>query len=195
MTDDVLGNGPCRAAGFPPQACSVLTTPTPGTFFRPDPAGRGMCTSGVSAQVLPDSTGYPAWSSIWGNVIGFDLADPGGFGDPMLGPYDAPAHGITGFAFDIDAVPPGGHIRVSFPTAETQLNPAYWGGATTDGSPITIPAHYEMRWSEIGGPVYLPYPPTFDPTRLISITFMVYSNSVAPVPFDFCVNNLRMLTN
>jgi hypothetical protein len=195
--EQVLGEGECPVAGFPPQACSVLTTPTPGMVFKPDPNGRGMCTSGVSAQVIPDSTGALAYSAIWGNMIAFELNNPGRYDEGVSKrlPYDAPAHGITGFAFDIDAVPPGGHIRVNFPTVATELNAAYWNGATMDGSPILGPGHYEMRWPEIGGPMYLTNPPPFDPSQLISIAFFVYSNSLAPVPFDFCVKNLMMLTN
>ena len=75
-----------------------------------------MCTTGVSAQIMNGSDGQPAYSSIWGNIIGFALASTGPLdaGSDALGVYDAPAHGITGFAFDIDAVLPGGHIRVTF---------------------------------------------------------------------------------
>jgi hypothetical protein len=119
--DNLPGHGLCPADGFPDTACSVLTTPTPGTYFRPDASGRGMCTSGVSAQVIPDGTSNLAFSSIWGDIIGFNPANPGTLADgaTLIGPYDAPAHGITGFAFDIDAVPPGGHLRVTFQPRST----------------------------------------------------------------------------
>jgi hypothetical protein len=195
--NNLPGAGTCPADGFPDTACSVLTTPTPGTSFRPDASGRGMCTSGVSAQVIQDGTGNLAFSSIWGNIIGFNPANPGTLADgaTLVGPYDAPAHGITGFAFDIDAVPPGGHLRVTFQTVGTEKNAAYWGGATGDLSPVTAPGHYEMRWAEVGGPLYLTNPPPFDPTRLTGITFQVVSNASTPVPFNFCVNNTMLLTN
>jgi hypothetical protein len=195
--DNLPGHGLCPADGFPDTACSVLTTPTPGTYFRPDASGRGMCTSGISAQVISDATGNLAFSSIWGSVIGFNPANPGTLADgtTLIGPYDAPAHGITGLAFDIDAVPSGGHLRVAFQTVGTENSPAYWGGATSDLSPVTAPGHYEMRWAEIGGPAYATNPPPFDPTMLKGIQFQVVSNSSAPVPFNFCVNNIMLLTN
>jgi len=189
------GAGDCPAAGFPMSACSTLTTPVPGTPFRPDPGGRGMCASGTSAQVVMGSDGTLAWPSIWGNIIGFNVAtlDP----DPMavLGTYDAPAHGITGFAFDIDAVPDGGHLRVMFANPGTENHTAYWAGAANDMSPVLYPGHYELRWPEVGGPLWYAGPPPFDPTKIEWIAFHIVSTNVAPVPFDFCLSNLALLTN
>jgi hypothetical protein len=195
--DNVPGHGDCPKDGFSDAQCSMLNTPTPGMFFQPDAGGRGMCTSGVSAQVIADNTGSPAYSSIWGNIVGFDVANPGSYseGGSTRMAYDAPAHGITGFAFDIDAVPAGGQIRVAFQTVGTESSAAYWGGATMNLSPIAGPGHYEMRWSEIGGPFYLTSPPPFDPTKLEAIQFHVVSNTGAPVPFSFCLSNLMLLTN
>ena len=105
--DATAGAGDCQKAGFPATACSVLSAPTPGLPFQPDPTGRGMCTSGVAAQVINDASGAPAYSSIWGDIIGFDLNNPGSLSDgiTLKSQYDAFAHGITGFAFDIDAIP------------------------------------------------------------------------------------------
>lgn len=189
------GTGDCPTAGFPMSACSTLTTPSPGTPFLPDPNGRGMCASGTSAQVVTGSDGTLAWPSIWGNIIGFNVAtaDP----NPMaaLGTYEAPAHGITGFAFDIDAVPDGGHLRVLFAIPGTENHPAYWAGATNDISPVLGPGHYEMRWPEIGGPFWFADAPPFDPTKIEWVAFQVVSTDVAPVPFNFCISRLLLLTN
>jgi hypothetical protein len=195
--DTSVGSGTCPMAGFPPESCSALTTPLPGSPFRLDPNGRGMCTAGVAAQVLNGSDGLPAWSSIWGNIIGFALnsTGPRDGGSDTLGVYDAPAHGITGFAFDIDAVPFGGQIRVTFPTKGTVKNAAYWGGATSNLSPIIAAGHYEMRWPEIGGPMYLASPPPFDPAMLEMISIHVVSNNTAPITYSFCINNVTLLTN
>jgi len=195
--DGTPGTGPCPTAGFPMTACSVLTTPTPGMPFRPDPSGKGMCTSGIAAQVLTGSDGQPVWSSIWGNIIGLDLVDLGTDRWSTGGPrYDAAAHDITGLSFDMDAVPPGGHLRVGFATAGTERDPAYWAGATDDLSPITAPGHYEMRWAEIGGPKYLgSAAPPFDPTMLKWITFNVVSTTSSSIPYAFCISNATLLTN
>jgi hypothetical protein len=188
--------GPCPTAGFPMSACSTLTTPTPGMPFRPDPTRGEMCTSGVAAQVLMGNDGQFAWSAIWGNIVGFNLAtsDPGPA--PVIGTYDAPAHGVTGFAFNIDGVLPLGHLRVVVNTAENDRNSAYWDGAVMDVSPFNGPGHYEVRWSEVGGPLYLGgAAPPFDPTKIEAIGFHVVSRETEAAPYAFCINNVFLLTN
>jgi hypothetical protein len=189
------GAGDCPAAGFALTACSMLTTPTPGTPFRPDPNGRGMCASGTSAQVMIGSDGALAWPTIWGNIIALNIATPDRGPRAVVGTYDAPAHGITGFAFDIDAVPVGGHLRVMFGTPGTENHPAFWLGAASDVSPVLGPGHYEMRWPDIGGPLWFAGPPPFDPTKIEWIAFHVVSTNAAPVPFNFCLKNLALLTD
>jgi hypothetical protein len=139
-------------------------------------------------------------------VIGFDLNNPGmtlpdggatttdAASAPPKGQYDAPAHGITGVAFDVDA-PPSGSMRVEFQTLGTESNAAWWGGATSNASPLTSGGHYEIRWPAVGGPSYLTDPPLFDPTKLESVVFHVFGNASAAVPYSICVNNVTLLTN
>ena len=202
----VAGTGNCPMAGFPNTDCSTIATPTPGTPFTPDPNGRGMCTSGVAAQVLAGDGGALAYSAIWGTIIGFDLNDPGQAsvdGGPdasrpdagSKGQYDAAAHGVTGVAFDIDAPPMAGSFRVAFQTLGTENNAAYWEGALSNSSPVSSGGHYEVRWPEVGGPMYLTNSPPFDPTKLESMMFQVVTNTNAPVTYKFCINNIVMLTN
>ena len=175
--DGSLGGGSCPMAGFPLSSCSMIQVPAPGAPFTPDIGGK-MCATGVVAPVPLGSDGMRAWSAVWGTIFGFNLAvDDAG----VAGPYDAIARGFTGFAFDIDNVPPGGHLRVQFATPATNLNAAYWQGASFDLSPVTAPGHYEIRWPEIGGPMYLgPGAPPFDPRMLSAISFQVVAYQGAP---------------
>lgn len=192
---NVPGAGDCPSAGFAASQCSVITAPGPGDTFAPDPGGRGMCASGVTAQVLPDATGQLAWSSIWGNIIGFALNTPASDGSKWpdsLGQYDAVARGITGFAFDIEGDVSG--LRVGFQTQGTENAPAYWAGTTMDLSPVTGPGHYEIRWAEVGGPGYLASPPPFDPSKLEEIQFHVPSTNYETRPYSFCIRNTFLLT-
>jgi hypothetical protein len=195
--DGSIGGGACPMGGFPPPQCSMITAPTPGQPWVPSADGR-MCTSGVVAQVFPDSSGAPAWSAIWGTLVGFNLAemaDPSG-GRAIAGPYDAVARGITGFAFDIDFPPAGGHLRVNVATPATNNNAAYWRGASADVSPVSVPSHYEVRWSEVGGPMYLgASAPRFDPTQISAISWQVVANQFSSVPYSFCIANVTLLTN
>jgi hypothetical protein len=194
-TDGTPGAGNCPTAGFPTTACSSITTPIPGTPFSPDANG-SMCTAGTAAQVVFGSDGTLAWSAIWGNMVGVYFAKT----DPSLtapaGSFDAPAHGITGVAFDVDGNLPPGRLRLLVGTAENDSNSAYWDGATMSASPFQGPGHYEIRWSEIGGPLYLGADaPPFDPTKIESVAFHIIGNNDAPAPYDFCISKLVLLTN
>ena len=190
--DGAAGGGSCSLAGFPPGSCSMINSPSPGQPFTPDVKG-AMCTAGVVAPVIPGSDGQPAWSSIWGTIVGFNLAvDDAG----VAGPYDAIAHRFTGFAFDIDGgVPPGGPwMRVEFATVGTNDAAPYWQGNVSDTSPIQRSGHYEIRWPEVGGPMYLgPSAPPFDPAQLTSIRFHVVPNTFGPIPYGFCIRNTAFL--
>ncbi len=203
------GAGNCPQAGFPDSECSVIDWPKPGQPFVPDPNGRGMCTSGTVARVLNSDAGQPDYSAIWGNIIGFNLnqalalaADGGastsdGVLDGDVSPagyYDAPAHGITGIAFDLDTPPPAESFRVGFPTLNSNVDAPYWGGATANYSPIAGTGHYEIRWPQVGGPHYLTFPPPFDPSKLQRVEFEIITSQFSPVSYNFCVNNLVMLT-
>jgi hypothetical protein len=209
----VLGAGTCPLAGFPIADCSVIIAPTPGQPFVPDPNLR-MCTSGIVAQVMPDDGSTDDYTAIWGNMIAFDLNYPldiqgdgraeagvGGVdsGVGTRGQYDAPGHGVTGFAFDIYTPPGAGNFRVEFTTQGTEDNVAYSDGATSNFSPVTFSGHYEIRWPDVGGPLYLvnngTTPPPFDPSKLETVRFHVITNAVAPVPYSFCISNVIALTN
>jgi hypothetical protein len=183
--DGAPGGGSCPMAGFAPNDCSSFTMPIPGQPFVPSANGQ-MCTSGAAAEVLSGADGAPAWSAIWGNIVGFNLAvDDAG----LPGPYDPIARGFTGFAFDIDNPPfGGGSLRIEFATVGTENNAAYWGGTVMDVSPVGGPGHYEIRWGDIGGPMYLgPGAPPFDPTRLTAIRFHVVPHLIGGVTFKFCI--------
>ncbi len=191
------GMGSCPKAGFAMAQCSTVTTPTVSAWFVPDSNGKGMCTSGTAAMVVGLDGGAPDYTDIWGAGIGFDLNNPGEASDRVgvKDQYDAPAHGITGIAFDIDAVPVGGHLRVEFSTQGTENAAAYWEGPTEYLSPLVAPGHQEIRWHEVGGPEYVSSPPPFDPTKIQSVWFDVVSNGSSAVDYSFCINNMTALTN
>jgi len=207
---DWYGNGAGAPAGagdcgtnmgnFTADQCSIINTPTPGQPFAS--TNGSMCTSGTVAKVIPMSGGTtPDYAAIWGAGIGLDLNNPGardgGAGEKL--PWDATAHNITGFSFHIDTPPTGGQLRVEFPTAAaigtTDVDAAYWEGASNNLSPIKSGGDYAVSFAEVGGPMYLTAPMPFDKTKILSIRFHVVANASTTIPFSYCISNLTLLMN
>ena len=193
------GRGTCALLNYTMAQCSSITTPIPGQPFTN--TGGAMVTTGVVAQVI-DS----AYSAIWGAGIGMDFNNPGvpdggacPDGGSAKAPYNATAHGIKGFAFDLSGVPTGGQLRVEFPFGGQYLDKApYWKGDTMNLSPIISDGHYEVMLSDVAGPMYLMSqgmtPPTFDPTTLVSMQFHVVANTMSSIPYnELTVSNLVVL--
>jgi hypothetical protein len=184
------GPGACQTGAYPTSACSVLTAPPPGNAFPPS-AGEAMCVAGSVGRVVNNAMGQPDYDHIWGAGIGFDFADTG-TPPEVIGPYNAPAKGVAGIAFDLDMVP-GTGIRVDFLTPATENNPASWGGLTLALSPVKV-GRNEIRWADVGGPNYIAPPPPFDPTRILSVHFHVPADTRAAATFRFCISNVAVLT-
>jgi len=86
-------------------------------------------------------------------------------------------------------------MRVEVGTVATNNNAAYWMGAMADTSPVLSGGHFEVRWSEVGGPQYLgPSAPPFDPHQINTIRWQVVPNPFESVPYDFCISNVALLT-
>jgi len=189
----IAGMGDCAVMGnYPAASCSSIDMPTPGQPF--SNTGGVMCTKGTVAKVVD-----MMYSAIWGAGIGFDLNNAGADGGTGKNAWDATAHNITGFQFDIDNVPTGGQMRVEFPTnaipGTTDIKAAYWGGATNNLSPFTKPGTYKVHWTDVGGPMYLTTATPFKPQNIVSMQFHVVANTSSTVPFQYCISNLVPLTD
>lgn len=194
-----------KDGGFSPDSCTQITTPTPGQPFLPtDPATNKYCTSGQAAMVLAKD-GSADYADLWGGGMGLNF-NPAGDGG-VAGYADLGAY--TGIAFDFSGdLVPVRSMRVDFPfRGQHDLDAPYWEGAVSEASPLTgttaNPQHVEIRWANIGGPYYLgevtppvdftQYP--FDPKAVQAIQFLVFTNTAAATPYNFCVANLSFLTN
>lgn len=168
--------------------CSALVRPDPDDPSFGVTGNLGMCAVGVVAKVIAGPDGQLDWSNMWGARIAFDLNDGTD--------YDAPVHGVTGLAFHIGAEPArGAEMQVLLPTAATTPHdPAWWGGATAETSPVHA-GRNEIRWADVGGPNYLESPPPFDPTHLRSIQFGVKANELSAKSFAFCIDQLTALAD
>jgi hypothetical protein len=166
--------------------CSKLITPDPRSPRFAPTGDLGMCMVGVAAKVILRSDGRIDYAHIWGAPISLSLQDGAS--------YDAPAHGVTGFAFHVDAEPPPRTLRVVLATATAPADSPFWGGVSSEMSPVHA-GHNEFRWADVGGPIWADNPPRFDPTRLISISFVVPADPNGAKAFSFCIDQLTALTN
>ncbi len=183
----------CETTAF--GECCIVHEPAPGSTYAPTP-GLGMCASGSS----PDSTGSRGLShplSPWvGRASSSSSAcrtgpEPRASVDPPAGqPYDAVAHGVTGFAFDIDSEPGSGTgllvTTVGPGESFAESAPIYWGGAHLDASPVHA-GHNEFHWNEVG-----PESLRRD-SNAPRVGFLVAGNDSAAVSYAFCIDNLTAL--
>jgi hypothetical protein len=173
--------------------CSRLITPDESVqYFTPTVVqgiDLGMCVVGVAAKEDDDYFSIGVWIHLDLNLEN----------DTAL-IYDAPAHGVTGFAFDIDSEPPPrGGLVVEPHHYDPNHNPtddgnvtAYWGEKSSATSPVHA-GHNEFRWSQVvNSPTSFPVP-EFDPTQLLYIEFGSYTDYVGPKSVSFCIKNLTAL--
>lgn len=203
-TDTDFVDSSCNKGHFTESQCSSVM-PTPGRTFPPT-SGKGMCGSGVGAVVLPGTNGQPDYSDIWGAGIALDFNNLGGDAGAK-GTFDLSKYKGIGFTFSGDMIPTN-KMRVNFPfvgehadpTDPTKADSPYWKGDSLDHSPLANNTPVKIYWNEVGGPDYLTKqtppitPPAFDPTKVQSIQFQVFTNASTTTPFSFCVDNLTLLT-
>lgn len=177
--------GDCQMAGHPAAACSVITSPMPGTFTN---TGGKMCTSGTVAKVamMISMPSMPDYAKIWGAGIGLDLNNDG---IAPKGEFDASSY--VGFSFDLDMKPLPG-LRVEVETTSTVGSTAgndYWGAAPTYPNSNVVVGTNVVPWSEIKGPMGH----VFNPKELRGLQFHVPTTTTAAAPYSFCISNLKLL--
>jgi hypothetical protein len=204
-------NSSCNKGGFTTTDCSTVM-PIPGQPFPPAADG-SMCGMGVGAVVKPGTNGQNDYSHLWGAGIAVDLNNAGvgdagapaaDAGAPPKGNFDLSKYKGIGFTFTGTMIPPN-KMRVNFPFTGEHQSPTggdspYWMGTGTDHSPLPNNSTIVVKLEDIGGPYYLTQqsppttPPPFDATKTESIQFQVFTNASTTTPFQFCVNNLTLLT-
>ena len=214
-------NSDCQSAakgGFPASACSQIAWPPPGQPFPPS----DLATSrDVHGRRRGDGHEQGRFARLrptcWGAGIALDFNNPGGDAG-VKGDLDL--SGYKGIMFDFSAFtgndpsgaasngagPPAGAMRVNFPfTGEHRapIRPTGWVLPTRrprSSSPPGGTLHVEVLWSDVASPNYLTQqsapgpPPEFNPAKVQSMQFQVFTNATATTPYAFCVANLALLS-
>lgn len=160
-----------------------------------------ICVEGSGAIVAPDpaTPGGFLYSTTWGAIVGFNLSQPN---DPTTGapstiaqPFNPVIPGVgtvSGFTFNITGTPPpAGALRfkTTFPatpggTTASEEQYCYVMPAGTPGTPFTVGLTQQTAecWEPAGA--------AFTSRELLSVQWQIVTNTAAPVPFDFCIENL-----
>lgn len=156
-----------------PADCTLNQTPPEGDFAN---VGGKMCTKGSTAPVKAATE----FSTKWGAGIALDLNNAGGVGAVKM-PYNATSKGVLGFSFTLTGTAPD--MRVNLPTPATSTASHFVPGST--GMVLFSQA---MQGSWVTTRTAL------DASQVMSIQFQIPSKMTAPVAFDFCIENLKAIT-
>jgi hypothetical protein len=162
-----------------------------GAFFTyQDPTGRttiaadaaastsGYCVSGVSAEVLDANFG-----GTWGAVAALNLRQE--VGSTAAGSYDAAAHGVAGFAFDIVG-DTGGALR--FVIKQFSVHDGFCINNVPD---CGLGCSVQYRIDELTQNCWTPGGVLPNAAALQALEWQIVAKAGAETPFDYCIENLH----
>jgi hypothetical protein len=166
------------ATGTPPGTTTIM----PASFQMA--TGSQICVSGSVSQVVGT-----AYAQYWGGGVAFDLGDPG----QMMPKVPWNRGRVVGFSFNITGttIPPMAQFR--FGVAP------YEGSTIDDDGPctnITMGANTIML-TQLRSACYdtaAPGPALAGTALLASLKWQVATVTTAPTPFNFCITDLKAIT-
>ncbi len=152
--------------------------------------GSMVCANGTIAQVgaTPTSGGQPDFGRYWGGGIALVMHNEGaGF---LADPYNATANGLTGISVKMSGATIPAEMRFKFKMIG--INDSYCSEVKTPTSGQTIVLH-------TGDAVHNCWAPdsasTLDVTMIENYEVQVVSQTTMAVPFDFCLTEIKALTD
>ena len=133
-----------------------------------------VCARGTAPRVELGPDGVPAYAIQWGFGLGLNL-------NQGL-PWNAANQCVRGFLIDIGGTAPA-TLRINVVTSKTN------GISHFVEVPLGQNAVVDFATIRQGNWVANPTP--FDATQITDLQFHVFTNEQAPVPYDFCVYNIR----
>lgn len=141
-------------------------------------SGTGYCVSGTSAEVLAGN-----FSGTWGAVAALNLYQE--VGATAAGSYDATAHGVVGFGFDIVG-DTGGALR--FVVKQFSVHDGFCVNNVPD---CGMGCSAEYRIDELTQNCWTPGGATPDATSLAALEWQITTKEGAETPFDYCIENIH----
>jgi hypothetical protein len=150
------------------------------TTIMPDATGSqsGYCVSGTAGEVLNMDFG-----GTYGAVAALNLSQD--VGSTTAGAYDAPAHGVVGFGFDIVGNT-GGALR--FVIKQYAIHDGFCINNVPEcASGCTV----DYRIDELSQNCWTPGGPTPVATSLEALEWQITTKEGASTAFDYCIENLH----
>jgi hypothetical protein len=156
-----------------------------------------MSTACTSMMFTPPAT--DCYGEYWGAAIGLNLNQPidmttmKGVDPPLT--FDAGAKAITGFAFEIDGITVPTSLRFKVENATGEFcNIGAVKSVLKGANSFKFSELHTKCWEKKETAMMNPTAET-GKTNLIKIAWQVVTNTTSSVPFDYCVKNVRALTN
>jgi hypothetical protein len=175
-----------------------------------------VCVSGTAAAIPPNPAEDPTvvgdeflYSQAWGTIVGLNLSQPNDAttGAPSMTPVAfkravAGMGTLAGFTFTLTPGPAGTVPPTIPPAASIRFKttfPAAPGGTTASTTEFCLPltlatptgntytATINSQTAECWNAGGMP----FNNTELLSLQLQIVTNTTAPVPFNFCVSDLK----
>jgi len=162
-----------------------------------DFTGMNACIKGTAAKVdlkcTPVAPATDCYGTFWGAAIGLNLnqaTDPMTMMGGMPMPYDASA--IKGFAFEITGGADATMVPTSLRFKVEDASGEYCTPPTT--KPVKLGVNSFM-FSDLVTKCWTTGGVSAEgaKTGLIKIAWQVVTNATGPIPFDYCVKNVRAL--
>ena len=138
----------------------------------------GYCVSGTSAEVLGEDFG-----GTWGAVAALNLNQE--VGVDTAGSYDAAAHGVVGFAFDIVG-DTGGALR--FVVKQYSVHDGFCINNVPD---CAMGCSVQYRIDELTQNCWTAGGATPVASSLSALEWQIVPKEGAETPFDYCIENLH----
>lgn len=144
----------------------------------PGGSGQGYCVSGESAEVLDMN-----FSGTWGAVAALNLNQE--VGSTTAGSYDASAHGVVGFGFDIVG-DTGGALR--FVVKQFSVHDGFCINNVPD---CAMGCSVEYRIDELTQNCWTPGGATPNASALSALEWQITTKTGMTTPFDYCIENIH----